>query len=359
MADVCNRYLHVWRIWPPGSGWLLLENDLCLTYSTWPEQCQQGCLAAEGDIFRAWHPWSPLLWQWPTICECPVCQLLYILGHHTWNLKSGLPTIQWICWGMHQIHQTHTPTSQIQQCQSTSWLTSTLSYTHQHQASLSSRAVVPMLTQNNHSGQDIQQWPISHTLTHALKLLRHRLTNVAKHLHHCMLANQLQCMTPSEGFGLLLLWYMSYHGTAIKYTPAMVPHTATCRDTSVNAVSKQSTLSQVAQLPHCRLQQDTASQQHNLHCKNLHSICSPHLLHLQHWQLRWAKPQLSLPCQLFKRMPWHQCLWHPMPCLCSPKDLAVPAWHLDAWSMKSENFQPGLSMDLVIVMCCHIHPQSL
>ena len=33
----------------------------------------------------------------------------------------------------------------------------------------------------------------------------------------------------------------------------MVPHTATCRDTFVNAVSKQLTLSQVAQLPHCRL----------------------------------------------------------------------------------------------------------
>ena len=41
---------------------------------------------------------------------------------------------------------------------------------------------------------------------------------------------------------------MSYHGTAIKYVPAMVPHTATHGDTFVNAVSKQSTLSQVAQL---------------------------------------------------------------------------------------------------------------
>ena len=24
--------------------------------STWPEQCQQGCLTAERDGFRAWHP---------------------------------------------------------------------------------------------------------------------------------------------------------------------------------------------------------------------------------------------------------------------------------------------------------------
>ena len=163
MAYVCHRYLHARRSWPPGSGQFLLEDDLCLTSSTWPEQCRQGCLAAEGDVFRAWHPWSPLLWQWPTICKCPVHQLLYILGHNTWNLKSTLPTIQWICQGMHQVHQTCTPMSQVQQCQSTACLASTLSCTHWHQASISSRAVVPMPTQNNHSDQDLQQQPIIHT----------------------------------------------------------------------------------------------------------------------------------------------------------------------------------------------------
>ena len=68
---------------------------------------------------------------------------------------------------------------------------------------------------------------------------------------------------------------MSYNGTAIKYAPAMVPHTAAHRDTFVNAVTKWSTLSQVAQLPRHRLQLDTASQQHNLHCPHLHSTCSP------------------------------------------------------------------------------------
>ena len=147
---------------------------------------------------------------------------------------------------------------------STSHLTSTLSYTHRHQAPISSRAVIPMLTQNKHSGQDMQQQPhqpyksMSRS-THTLKLLRHRLTNIAKYLHHCMLVNQLQCMTPSEGFGYLLLWYASYHGTAIRYTPAMVPHTAACGDTFVNAVSKQLTLSQVAQLPHSRFQLNSTS----------------------------------------------------------------------------------------------------
>ena len=29
--------------------------------STWPEQCQQGCLTAERDVFRAWHSQSPSL----------------------------------------------------------------------------------------------------------------------------------------------------------------------------------------------------------------------------------------------------------------------------------------------------------
>ena len=253
--------------------------------------------------------------------------------------------------------------SQIQQCQSTACLASTLSYTHQHQASISSRGVIPMLTQNNHSSQDPQQWPIIHTSPWADQhmLWSHQitgLTNAAKCLCHCMLVNQLQCMTPSERFGFLLLWYVSYHGTAIKYKPAMVPHTAICRDTFMNAVSKWSTLSQVAQLPHHRLWLDTTSQWQNLHCHNLHSSCSPHLLHLPHWQCWWTRLHLFPPHQLFKGMPQCQCLWHPMPHMCSHKDLAMPTWHQDAWSRKSKNYQPRLSTDLVIVTHCHIHPQS-
>ena len=114
LVDVCHRYLHARRSWPPGSWWLPLKDDLSLMSSTQPEQCQQGRLTAERDVFRACHPQSPLLWQWLTICKCPVCQLLYILGHITQNLKSALPRIQWICQGMHQVHQTCTPKSQIQ-----------------------------------------------------------------------------------------------------------------------------------------------------------------------------------------------------------------------------------------------------
>ena len=113
MADVCHRYLHTRRNWPPGCRWLLLKDDLCSMSSTWPEQCQQGHLTAERDVLRAWHPWSPLLWQWPTVCEHSVHQLLCSLGHLTWNLKSTLPAVQWICWGLCQVCQTCTPMSQV------------------------------------------------------------------------------------------------------------------------------------------------------------------------------------------------------------------------------------------------------
>ena len=113
MADVCHRYLHTRRYWPPGCRCLLLKDDLHLMPSTQPEQCQQGHLTAERHVFRAWHTRSPSLWQQPIICKCSVCRLLYVLGHLTWNLKSALPAVQWICWGMCQVHQTCTPMSQV------------------------------------------------------------------------------------------------------------------------------------------------------------------------------------------------------------------------------------------------------
>ena len=151
MADVCNWYLHARRNRPPGSGWLLLEDDLSLTSSTWPEQCQQGCLTAEGDLFRAWHPQSPLLWPWPTICKCPVCWLLYILGWDISHETSSLHYLQSNGFSKACIKSVK-HALQIQWSQSASCLTSTPSYTYQHQASISSRAVVPVPTQNNHSG---------------------------------------------------------------------------------------------------------------------------------------------------------------------------------------------------------------
>ena len=88
MADVCHRYLHARRSWPPGSGWLLLEMIFVWMSSTQPEQCQQGHLTAEGDVFRGWHPQSPSLWQWPTICECPFTDFCISWGisHETSSL---------------------------------------------------------------------------------------------------------------------------------------------------------------------------------------------------------------------------------------------------------------------------------
>ena len=90
MADVCYRYLHARMSWPPGSGWLLLKDDICLMYSTWPEQCQQGCLTAERDVCRALHLWSPLLWQWPTISKCPVCWF-----HISWGITHKTSSLHY------------------------------------------------------------------------------------------------------------------------------------------------------------------------------------------------------------------------------------------------------------------------
>ena len=251
--------------------------------------------------------------------------------------------------------------AKLQQCQSTSCLTSTLSYTHRHQTSISSRAVVPMLTQNNLSSQDMQQWPISHTHPwadwHTLWICQGTGWQILQILVPLYAGQPVAKYDTLQGFGFPLLWYVSSHGTAIKYAPAMVPHTATCRGTSVNAASRQSTLSPVAQLPHCRLWQDPTFS--GTTCiTHLHHACSPLLLHLQHWQPRWNRLQLFLPCQLFRRMPQHQSLWHPMPHLCSHKDLAVPTWHQDVWSRRSENYRPRLSMDLVIIMHHCIHPSN-
>ena len=68
-----------------------------------------------------------------------------------------------------------------------------------------------------------------------------------------------------------------------------------------------------------------------------------------------AQPALPQPAQHMQ--PTCQCLQHPMPHLCSHKDPAMPAWHQDAWSRKSTNYQPWLSTDLVVAMHHHIHPQ--
>ena len=197
---VGNFYLKMIFVWhlPPGQS-----------------NANEVVCAAERDACQSMaSPKSFALTMAHNMCKCPVYQLLYILGHNTWNLKSALPTIQWICWGMHQVCQTHTPISQVQWCWSIACLASTLSYAHWHQASIPSRAIVLALTQNNHSMAKICNNDPSSTQvhvsrsTHPLKLPNHRLTNVAKHLYHCMLVNQLQHMTPSEKSGFLLLWYM-------------------------------------------------------------------------------------------------------------------------------------------------------
>ena len=284
--------------------------------------CQQSRNASSHQPHHYWLAWGH---QGSPLSPLPILATQRDSHHQGWSGPVRWGTCHSSC--------------QVQQCQSTACLASTLSYTHWHQASISSRAVVPVLTQNNHSGQDLWQQPISHTSPwedwHMLWSCQ--ITGWQTQQNTCAIvcwSTSWNIWHPQKDLGFLLLWYVSYHGTAIKYAP----HTAVHGDTFMNTVSKQSTLSQVAQLPHHRLQLDTASQWHNLHHPHLHSTCSPHPLHLQHQQLRWTRLQLFLPCQLSKRTPQHQCLWHPMPHLCSHEDQAVPAWHPDTWSRKSRNY---------------------
>ena len=126
-------------------------------------------------------------------------------------------------------------------------------------------------------------------------------------------------------------------------------HLRECSVKAANTVPSGTTATLQALSSHCFLAAQPAS-------PHLHHACSPHLLHLQCWQARWNRLQMSLPCQLFRRMPWHQSLWHPMPHLCSHEDPAMPAWHQDAWSRRSRNYWPRLSTDFDCNILPHTSP---
>ena len=151
------------------------------------------------------------------------------------------------------------------------------------------------------------------------------------------------CVLPQNSYQVCTSNGSIYH--------SMWRHLCECSVKTVNTAPSGTTATLQALTRHCFSVAQPA-------LPHLHCTCSPHPLHLQHWQPRCTRLQLFLPCQLFKRMPQHQFLWHPMPHLCNHKDLAVPALHQDAWSRKSRNYWPGLSMDLVLVTCHHLHPQS-
>ena len=110
MADVHLRHLYPGRSWLHHMWWLLLKDDPCLTSSIWLEQHHQSHLIAQGNVLRPWNPRNPSLWQRSSIHECPVCQVLHLLGYHPWDLKPSLSTIKWICRGMCRISETCTPT---------------------------------------------------------------------------------------------------------------------------------------------------------------------------------------------------------------------------------------------------------
>ena len=258
--DVCHRYLHAGRNWPPGSGWLLLKDDLCSMSSTQPEQCQQGHLTAERDVFRAWHPQSPLLWQWPTICECTQFTNFCIswgITHETSSLhyphsngfaeaciKSVKHALQWAKYSGANPHlallalwatpidtKLPSPAELLYQC----WL----------------RTTILAKIHNNDPSATHSPWADWQTCSEAAKSQADKCTKTLAPLYAgqpVAMYDTLQKIWVPATVIHILPWN-SYQVCTSNGSTYCCMH----GDTSVNTVSKQLTLSQVAQLPHCRL----------------------------------------------------------------------------------------------------------
>ena len=139
---------------------------------------------------------------------------------------------------------------------------------------------------------------------HALNLLRHKLTNAAKHLHPCMLVNQLQHMTPFKRFGFLLLWYASSHGNSYLVCTSNGStycrtwrHLHECSVKAADTVPSGTTVTLQALSSHCFLVAQPASP----------PTCTMHAAHIC-CTCNTGNPDqtgssLFLPHQLFRRMP--------------------------------------------------------
>ena len=363
MAYVCHRYLHARRSWPPGSGWLLLKDDLCLTSSTQPggtptrpSYCWKRCFQSMAS------PKSFSLTMAHNL-QVPSLPTSVYLGHNTQNLKSTLPTIQWIHWGMHQVHQTCTPKSQIQWCQSPACLASTPSYTHWHQASISSTAVVPMPTQKtipakicNNDPSTIQVHEQIDICSEAAKSQADKCSKTLVPLYAgqpvamydtlwriwvpatviCILPWNSYQVCSSNGSTYCCMWRHLHECSAKAVDTAPSGTTATLQAPKRHHFS----VAQPALPPPAPCMQPTST-----------APATPAT------QMNQVPAILATPAvQKNAPAPMPQ---HPMPHLCSHKDPAMATWHQDAWSRKSRNYWPRLSTDLVIITCHHIHPQSI
>ena len=210
MADVCHGYLHARGSWPPGSGQLLLKDDLRSTYSTWSEQCQQGHLTAERFLQSMASPKSFALTMTHNMWVPSSPASVYLGASHTkpqvciTHSPMDLPRHSLSLSNMHSNEPNTVVLTHSSPCQHSKLHPSTPSFHLQQSYCTNTNSEQPF--QPRYPTATHQPYKSVSRLTHALKLLKHRLTNIAKHLHHCMLVNQLQCMTPSEGFGFLLLW---------------------------------------------------------------------------------------------------------------------------------------------------------
>ena len=220
------------------------------------------------------------------------------------------------------------------------------------------------LTQNNHSSQDPQQQSIIHTCPWAD--------------WHTLWSHQITGWQTQQNTCATVCWSTSCN----VWHPQKDMDSCYCDTCPIT--EQLSSMHQ--QWFHILLHAETPSWmqcQSSWHCPKWHNChttgsdkrpllsgtaCSAptSTVHASHTHCTWNTgnpeepgPSCSCHTSCSKECPRHQHLWHPMPHLCNHEDLAMPTWHPDAWSRKSKNYWPRLSMDLVIVMCHHIHPQSI
>ena len=148
---------------------------------------------------------------------------------------------------------------------------------------------------NNHSGQDAQQQPIIHMHPWADQhmLWSCQITGWQMQQNTCTTicwSTSCNVWHPPKGLGSCYCDIMHPTTEQLSSThqqwlhiPLHVRHLLECSVKAVNTVPSGTTATLQA-LTRPLLLSGT-----NLHHHNLHSACSPHPLHLQHWQPRWAR----------------------------------------------------------------------
>ena len=357
MADVCHIYLHT-----KGVDYLVVGNFYSKMIFVWclpPSQSNTNKVVLLLKEIFSEHDIPKVLCSdnGPQYASASL-PILYIPGHNTWNLKSALPKIQWICWGMHQVCQTHNPMSQVQQCQSTAGPTSTPSYTHWHQASIPSRATVPGLRTipvriHNNDPSSIQVHEQINTCSEATKSQVDKCSKTPVPLYAgqpvAMYDTFRKIWVPATVICVLPWNSYQVHTSNGSIYCCTQRHLCECSAKAVNTVPHGTTATLQAPTRH--------------HFSAAQPASPPPAQCMQPTPAALATQMSQDPAvpphQLFKGMPLCQ-----LP-VTSPATPMQPQRSSHAHMAprclirKSRNYQPGLPMDLVIVMCHCLHPQPI